>query len=52
MNDDPLKACGIFRDPDDERTLSVAFNRKPSDAETRAIHDFLRDLFVATVKHS
>lgn len=52
MSDETLKARGVFRDPGDERTLSVAFNRKPSDAEMRAIHDYLRDLFVATVKHS
>ncbi|MGE0425291.1 MAG: hypothetical protein AB7O88_23735 [Reyranellaceae bacterium] len=37
-----LRAMGIGRDPDDERTLFVIFDRAPSDDEMRAVHDRLR----------
>lgn len=37
-----LRAMGIWRDPDNERTLFVIFNRAPSDDEMRAVHELLR----------
>jgi hypothetical protein len=37
-----LKARGVFRDPDSDRTLFIAFNRRPTDDEMRAIHEILR----------
>lgn len=37
-----LHVSGVGRDADDERTLFMSLNRKPTDDEVRAIHDFLR----------
>lgn len=33
---------GVFRDGGEERTLCISFNRKPTDDELRAVHDFFR----------
>jgi hypothetical protein len=35
-------ARGVSRDAGDERTLCVAFDRRPSDDDLRAVHDLLR----------
>ncbi len=42
LQQDQLKATGIGRDPDNSQFLFIGFNKKPSDDEMRAIHDFLR----------
>jgi hypothetical protein len=39
---DGLKAAGVARDTDARQSLSVAFNRVPTNDEMRAVHDFLR----------
>lgn len=39
---DGLKASGIIRDPENEQFVSIGFNRKPTDDEMRAVHNFLR----------
>ena len=38
-----LRARGIGREKDDERTLFVFFNRRPTDDEMRRVHDLLGD---------
>lgn len=40
----PLRAMGVGRDADDERTLFVIFNRAPSDDEVDGVQDLLRTL--------
>ncbi len=40
----PLRAKGIGRDFENEQTLFVSFNRRPTDDELRALHDLLRDM--------
>lgn len=37
-----LRAVGISRYDGDQKALTVAFDRKPTDDEMRAVHDFLR----------
>lgn len=39
---DDLKAIGAGRDAQNERFLSICFNRRPTDDELRAVHNFLR----------
>lgn len=42
MENEPLRAQGVFRDQENERFLCFGFNRRPSDEELRAVHDLLR----------
>ncbi|WP_036291966.1 hypothetical protein [Methylosinus sp. PW1] len=42
MDNERLKAVGVSRDPENDRTLHVAFNRPVTDDEMRVIHDALR----------
>lgn len=42
-----LRALGIGRDAEDERTLFVIFNRAPDDDEMRNVHDLLRQHMAA-----
>lgn len=38
---DYLRASGAWRDPENDRVLSISFNRSPTDDEMRAVQDFL-----------
>lgn len=38
----PLKVQGVSRDAESEKAISVFFTRGLSDAELRALHEFLR----------
>jgi len=39
-----LRVNGVGRDADNERTLIVYFDRRPTDDELRAVHEHLRTL--------
>ena len=47
-----LAARGVSRDPVDERTISVAFNRALTDDELRWLHDHLRHGIQHNFQHS
>ena len=49
MNE-PLKICGVGRDAENEKALSLCFNRELTDDEIRRLHDQLREWLKAHVR--